>query len=42
LYQGATGYRATILSGQIVAENDKATGVLPGHLIRGAQQKPAA
>lgn len=42
LYQGASGYRATILSGKIVAENDKATGVLPGKLIRGAQQKPAA
>lgn len=42
LYQGASGYRATILSGKIVAENDKATGVLPGQLIRGAQQKPAA
>ena len=42
LYQGATGYRATILSGKIVAENDKATGVLPGKLIRGAQHVTAA
>lgn len=37
LWQGATGYRATVLSGVVVAENDKPTGELPGRLIRGPQ-----
>ena len=41
LYQGARGYRATIASGQIIFENGKATGALPGKLIRGAQPAPA-
>ncbi|MAB12514.1 amidohydrolase family protein [Parvibaculum sp.] len=42
LWQGAKGYRATILSGVVVSENDEPTGNLPGHLIRGEQAAPAA
>jgi len=41
LYQGATGYRATIVSGEVVFENGDPTGAMPGHLIRGAQPGPA-
>jgi len=37
LVQDATGYVATIKNGQIVSENGKATGILPGKLIRGKQ-----
>jgi N-acyl-D-aspartate/D-glutamate deacylase len=40
LYQGATGYRATLVSGEVVFEHDEATGALPGQLIRG-EQDPA-
>jgi len=42
LWQGAKGYRATVLSGVVVAENDEPTGELPGRLIRGVQGKSAA
>lgn len=38
--QRATGYRATICAGVVVAENDAFTGALPGQLIRGTQQAP--
>lgn len=37
LVQDATGYLATIKNGEIVSENGKATGFLPGKLIRGKQ-----
>lgn len=37
LYQGARGYVATIVSGQVIFEEGQATGALPGKLIRGAQ-----
>ena len=37
LVQDATGYIATIKRGQIVSKNGKATGSLPGNLIRGKQ-----
>ena len=37
LVQDATGYVATIKSGKVVSENGKATGSLPGQLIRGKQ-----
>ena len=37
LVQDATGYIATIKNGQVVSENRKANGVLPGKLIRGKQ-----
>jgi len=35
LLQTAQGYRATVVSGQIVRENDQFTGARPGVLIRG-------
>ncbi|MFT5696332.1 MAG: N-acyl-D-amino-acid deacylase, partial [Myxococcota bacterium] len=38
LYQGATGYRATLVSGEVVFENGEPTGALPGLLIRGEQK----
>ena len=41
LVQRADGYVATIVSGQIIARNGEATGVLPGVLVRGAQPQPA-
>ncbi len=34
LLQGATGYRATVVSGEVIAENGKLTGAYPGHLVR--------
>jgi N-acyl-D-aspartate/D-glutamate deacylase len=37
LVQGATGYVATLVAGQIVHAHGQATGALPGRLIRGAQ-----
>ncbi len=42
LVQRARGYRATIVSGRVVAEDDEATGTLPGRLIRGPQPAPHA
>ncbi|MBX3492590.1 MAG: amidohydrolase family protein [Parvibaculum sp.] len=42
LWQGAKGYRATILSGVVVSENDEPTGEFPGRLIRGVQGKARA
>jgi N-acyl-D-amino-acid deacylase len=41
LHQPATGYVATIVSGQVTRRNDAATGALPGRLIRGEQPLPA-
>ena len=35
LLQGARGYAATILSGEIVYRNGEATGALPGRLVKG-------
>jgi N-acyl-D-amino-acid deacylase len=35
LVQGASGYRATVVSGVVVRENDEFTGARPGVLIRG-------
>jgi N-acyl-D-aspartate/D-glutamate deacylase len=40
LMQGADGYVATVLSGQIVARDGTATGALPGRLVRGAKPAP--
>lgn len=34
LMQDVTGYRATIVAGEITRENDEATGALPGRLVR--------
>ena len=35
LLQEASGYKATIVAGEIVRENDEFTGARPGRLIRG-------
>jgi N-acyl-D-aspartate/D-glutamate deacylase len=37
LLQGANGYDATIVSGQVIYRNGQATSALPGKLIRGPQ-----
>ncbi len=37
LFQGARGYRATVVSGELVYENGEPTGALPGRLVRGEQ-----
>ena len=42
LLQRADGYRATIVSGEVVMEDGEPTGALPGQLIRGAQPAPAS
>lgn len=41
LDQYATGYDATIVSGEVIRRFDKATGALPGRLVRGAQSQAA-
>ena len=41
LLQGANGYDATIVSGEIAYRNGEATGALPGKLVRGPQGAPA-
>ncbi|MDZ7782489.1 MAG: amidohydrolase family protein [Halioglobus sp.] len=41
MFQGARGYLATIVSGEIVMENGEYTGAVPGTLIRGPQAAPA-
>lgn len=40
LTQAAEGYRATLVKGEVILENGKPTGALPGRLIRGAQPAP--
>ncbi|MEJ1969302.1 MAG: amidohydrolase family protein [Rhizomicrobium sp.] len=40
LLQGARGYDATIVSGQVIYRNGQPTGALPGRLIRGPQAAP--
>ena len=42
MFQGASGYIATIVNGEIIMENGKHTGAVPGALIRGAQPAPKA
>jgi N-acyl-D-aspartate/D-glutamate deacylase len=37
LLQGAQGYDATIVSGEIVYRSGRAMGALPGKLVRGPQ-----
>jgi N-acyl-D-aspartate/D-glutamate deacylase len=37
LLQDAAGYRATILSGEVVSENGKLTGARPGRVVRVGQ-----
>ncbi|MGD0192548.1 MAG: amidohydrolase family protein [Rhizomicrobium sp.] len=38
LLQGASGYVATIVSGEVVRRDGETTGALPGKLVRGPQQ----
>ncbi|MBU6371740.1 MAG: amidohydrolase family protein [Alphaproteobacteria bacterium] len=40
--QGARGYRATVVSGVVTRRDDRATGALPGRLVRGRQASPMA
>ncbi|HUO89045.1 MAG TPA: amidohydrolase family protein [Rhizomicrobium sp.] len=42
LLQGAKGYDATIVSGQVIYRNGRHTGALPGKLVRGPQPAPVA
>ncbi len=42
VHQGATGYTATLVNGQVVQHNGQATGALPGRLVRGPQQIAAS
>lgn len=42
LDQTADGYVATIVSGEVIAENGVPTSARPGRLIRGRQPEPAA
>ncbi|MEE2665001.1 MAG: amidohydrolase family protein [Myxococcota bacterium] len=41
LVQRASGYVATVVSGEVTHENGKPTGALPGKLVRGAQRANA-
>lgn len=41
LLQDATGYRFTLIGGQVVYEDGEHTGALPGKLLRGPQGAPA-
>ena len=41
LDQKATGFVATIVSGEVIRRSDDATGARPGRLVRGAQTVPA-
>ncbi len=40
MFQGARGYRATLVSGEVIMENGHYTGAVPGKLIRGLQPAP--
>jgi N-acyl-D-aspartate/D-glutamate deacylase len=42
LIQRASGYKATILAGEVTYRDGAATGALPGRLLRGAQASPRA
>jgi N-acyl-D-aspartate/D-glutamate deacylase len=37
LVQRATGYRATLVAGEVVMRDGEPTGALPGRLVRGAR-----
>ncbi|GGZ97496.1 N-acyl-D-amino-acid deacylase family protein [Novosphingobium arvoryzae] len=37
LDQGATGFAATVVSGQVIRRDDRPTGARPGRLVRGSQ-----
>jgi len=40
LDQAATGFVATIVSGEVIRRHDAATGARPGRVVRGAQPAP--
>jgi N-acyl-D-aspartate/D-glutamate deacylase len=40
LMQDAEGFRATIVSGAPILRDGKATGAVPGRLVRGAKSAP--
>lgn len=42
LNQTAEGYLATLKNGQVIMQNGKPTGALPGGLVRGPQARPVA
>jgi N-acyl-D-amino-acid deacylase len=42
MFQGARGYVATIVNGEVIMENGEYTGAVPGQLIRGPQAMPSA
>ncbi len=42
LGQKADGYEATIVSGEVTYRNGRATGTLPGRLVRGARSGAGA
>ena len=41
LFQGARGYDATIVAGEVISRGGESTGALPGRLVRGPQAAPA-
>ena len=41
MFQGARGYAATIVSGEVIMEDGTYTGAVPGQLIRGTRPAPA-
>jgi len=42
LFQGARGYEATMVSGQVISREGEPTGALPGRLVRGPREAFAA
>jgi N-acyl-D-aspartate/D-glutamate deacylase len=42
VFQGAEGYVATIVSGEVIFERGQPTGARPGRLVRGSQPAPLA
>ncbi|MDQ1361133.1 MAG: N-acyl-D-amino-acid deacylase [Acidimicrobiaceae bacterium] len=42
LRQGATGFRATVVAGQVVLDEGKSTGALPGRLLRDGARRGGA
>ena len=39
LRQGAVGFKATVVAGQVVLADGKSTGALPGRLLRDASRR---
>lgn len=42
LHQRASGYDATVVSGEVIRRFDQSTGARPGQLVRGTGYRPAA